>query len=192
VGAHDADALRTARWLSALALRSRGLRLVPTSVAGRAWPRIVLVRHAGPAESEAYKINIGRGAVTVRASSDAGLLYGAVTLWQLITAEEGRGPLRLASLRLEDQPRFAWRGLLLDSARHMQSAAFIERMIDWMALHKLNILQWHLTDDEGPGAFPPVWDRRRWTRERAGRASMAAFTAAPRFAPSSPTPRRET
>jgi hexosaminidase len=149
VGAHDASAVRTARWLSALALRSRGLRLVPTSVARQAGPEIILERRAGSAESEAYQIDIGRGRVTVRASSDAGLLYGAVTLWQLITADEGRGPVRLTSLRLKDQPRFAWRGLLLDSARHMQSAAFIERMIDWMALHKLNILQWHLTDDEG-------------------------------------------
>src|SRR5439155_12184016 len=43
---------------------------------------------------------------------------------------------------------FAWRGLLLDSARHYQSPAFIERLIDWMALHKLNVLQWHLTDDQ--------------------------------------------
>ena len=149
VGAHDASALRTARWLSALALRSRGLRLVPTSLTRQAGPQIVLERSAGSAASEAYQINVGRGRVTVRASSDAGLLYGAVTLWQLITADQGRGPVRLASLRLDDQPRFAWRGLLLDSARHMQSAAFVERMIDWMALHKLNVLQWHLTDDEG-------------------------------------------
>src|SRR5258708_30435941 len=149
VGAHDASAMTTARWLSALALRSRGLRLAPTSLAPQAGPQIVLERRAGSAQSEAYQISIGRGRVTVRASSDAGLLYGAVTLSQLITAEEGRGPVLLASLRLADQPRFAWRGLLLDSARHMQSAAFIERMIDWMALHKLNILQWHLTDDEG-------------------------------------------
>ena len=48
-----------------------------------------------------------------------------------------------------DRPRFAWRGLLLDSARHYQSPAFIERLIDWMALHKLNVLQWHFTDDQG-------------------------------------------
>jgi hexosaminidase len=52
-------------------------------------------------------------------------------------------------LRIEDAPRFAWRGLLLDSVRHFQSVAFIKTLIDAMAREKLNVLQWHLTDDQG-------------------------------------------
>jgi len=51
-------------------------------------------------------------------------------------------------MSITDAPRFAWRGLMLDSARHYQSPAFIKRLIDVMALHKLNVLQWHLTDDQ--------------------------------------------
>lgn len=147
VRAGDIAALHTARWLADLAFRSRGLRLVPTTAAGRSQPAIVLRRVPGSAQSEGYAIDIGRGRVIVQASSDAGLLYGSVTLWQLLTG--GAGQTNLQSLHIEDQPRFAWRGLLLDSARHFQSPAFIERMIDWMALHKLNVLQWHLTDDQG-------------------------------------------
>ena len=50
---------------------------------------------------------------------------------------------------IEDEPRFGWRGLMLDSARHYQSPEFIEHLIDWMALHKLNVFHWHLTDDQG-------------------------------------------
>ena len=87
--------------------------------------------------------------MVIAASSDAGLLYGAVSLWQLMTSDDGRGPVRLAAIHIADQPHFAWRGMLLDSARHFQSPAFINQTIDWMALHKLNVLQWHLTDDEG-------------------------------------------
>src|SRR6185312_9645290 len=55
----------------------------------------------------------------------------------------------LPGLRIADAPRFAMRGLMLDSARHFQSAAFVRNFIDTMALHKLNVLQWHLTDDQG-------------------------------------------
>ena len=51
-------------------------------------------------------------------------------------------------MRIVDSPRFAWRGLMLDSARHYQSPEFVMQLIDWMALHKLNVLHWHLTDDE--------------------------------------------
>src|SRR6185312_4841274 len=54
----------------------------------------------------------------------------------------------LPAMRIADSPRFRWRGLMLDSARHYQSPEFIMRLIDWMALHKLNVLQWHLTDDQ--------------------------------------------
>ncbi len=53
------------------------------------------------------------------------------------------------SSRSTDAPRFAWRGLMLDSARHYQHPEFIRQLIDWMALHKLNVLHWHLTDDQG-------------------------------------------
>ncbi|HEY2483155.1 MAG TPA: family 20 glycosylhydrolase, partial [Caulobacteraceae bacterium] len=149
VPSRDAGARGAARWLSALALQSRGLRLTPrfAPVPGRT--AIVLERIAGPAESEAYSIDIGRDRIIIRSPSEHGLLYGVVTLWQLMTTDGAKGPVRLANLHIEDQPRFAWRGMLLDSARHFQSPAFIERLIDWMALHKLNVLQWHLTDDQG-------------------------------------------
>src|SRR5204863_5845892 len=58
------------------------------------------------------------------------------------------GRASLPAIAIEDAPRFAWRGLLLDSARHYQSPEFIRRFIDAMALHKLNVLHWHLTDDQ--------------------------------------------
>ncbi|TLY70670.1 MAG: beta-hexosaminidase, partial [Gammaproteobacteria bacterium] len=79
-----------------------------------------------------------------------GLLYGTVTLWELCTADGGHsGAINVPAMRISDTPRFAWRGLMLDSARHYQSPDFILELIDWMALHKLNVLHWHLTDDQG-------------------------------------------
>ncbi|KAF1712124.1 beta-hexosaminidase [Pseudoxanthomonas kalamensis DSM 18571] len=98
---------------------------------------------------EAYSLDITADGITIAASSEAGLFYGAVTLWQLLTSGEGNGPVRLPALHIEDAPRFAWRGLMLDSARHFQSVEDIEKLLDAMALHKLNVFHWHLTDDQG-------------------------------------------
>jgi len=98
---------------------------------------------------EGYSLVVGSNGVTITAGSDAGLFYGAVTLWQLLTARPSQGlDIELPAVRINDSPRFAWRGLMLDSARHYQSPEYIRKFIDWMALHKLNVLHWHLTDDQ--------------------------------------------
>jgi hexosaminidase len=96
------------------------------------------------ADPESYELNVSRERVLITAGDPRGLRYGVVTLWQLIA---GAGK-RIPALSIADQPRFRWRGLMLDSARHYQSVRFIERFIDQMALHKLNVLHWHLTDDQ--------------------------------------------
>jgi hexosaminidase len=99
---------------------------------------------------ESYEIDVSPGGITVTAGEHAGLFYGAVTLWQLCTQEiPSTDAIRLPALHINDTPRFPWRGLMLDSARHYQSPELIEAFIDWMALHKLNVLHWHLTDDQG-------------------------------------------
>ncbi|TLZ32663.1 MAG: carbohydrate-binding protein, partial [Gammaproteobacteria bacterium] len=110
-----------------------------------------------------------------------------VTLWQLCTVGMGAPAigaqsarritlpeLHIPALRIVDAPRFRWRGLMLDSARHFQSPAFIMRYIDWMALHKLNVLGWHLTDDQGwrleISKYPRLTSVGAW-RVPAGRAA---------------------
>ena len=105
-------------------------------------------RAAIPAEG--YRLRVSSDGIHVRASDEAGLFYGAVTLWQLLTAapREGGG-YALAALDIDDAPRFAWRGYMLDSARHFHSVDEVKRIIDAMSLHKLNVFHWHLTDDQG-------------------------------------------
>jgi hexosaminidase len=71
-----------------------------------------------------------------------------VTLWQLATQGD-KGGVTLPALHIEDAPRFAWRGFMLDPARHFQTVDEVKKIIDAMALHKLNTLHWHLTDDQG-------------------------------------------
>ncbi|WP_408951375.1 family 20 glycosylhydrolase [Lysobacter sp. Hz 25] len=98
---------------------------------------------------EAYTLEIGRDGVRVQARAAAGLFYGAVTLWQLATADGGKGAASIAAQRIDDAPRFVWRGLMLDVARHFRSVDEVKSVLDQMALHKLNTFHWHLTDDQG-------------------------------------------
>ena len=99
---------------------------------------------------EAYSLDVSPQRIVVSAGDAAGLFYGAVTLWQLATAFPDDGmPARIPALHIDDAPRFGWRGLMLDSARHFQSVDEIKQLLDAMALHKLNTFHWHLTDDQG-------------------------------------------
>jgi len=144
----DAGAQQVAQYLADLAQKSRGLKFGPV-IPTRMQPISIVLARGGDGGAEGYSLDIDERGARITASSDAGLFYGAISLWQLISANGETGSATLQPLHVVDKPRFAWRGLMLDSARHYQSPAFVEQMIDWMALHKLNMLQWHLTDDQG-------------------------------------------
>ncbi|MGQ4583232.1 family 20 glycosylhydrolase [Lysobacter sp. F60174L2] len=102
------------------------------------------------ASPEAYSLDVSPRRIVVSAGDERGLFYGAVTLWQLATSGLDEGtPARIPALHIDDTPRFAWRGLMLDSARHFQSVDEIKQLLDAMARHKLNTFHWHLTDDQG-------------------------------------------
>ena len=147
----DAQVEWTTRYFADLLVRTRG-RSLPVVTAMKPAPgSIWFALDAGDRVSsdEGYELRVSPQGITVSARHPRGLLYGAVTLWQLLTADDSNeGPIRLAAMEIHDSPRFPWRGLMLDSARHFQSPQFIERFIDTMALHKLNVLHWHLTDDQ--------------------------------------------
>lgn len=107
--------------------------------------------HASVVGDTGYRIEVGAQGIRVIARSPGGAFYGGVTLWQLLTPPGWiRGAAaEIAEGVIDDHPRFAWRALLLDSGRHFQSVADIEKLIDWMSLDKLNVLLWHLTEDQG-------------------------------------------
>lgn len=90
---------------------------------------------------EAYKIKVAKKNVKVRASGLNGFLYAVQTLMQMLP--------EIPCCTIEDAPRFAYRGLHLDVARHFFDVPVIKRYIDLMALHKMNTFHWHLTDDQG-------------------------------------------
>lgn len=144
----DPDEAAAAHWLHYLArqLCGRELMLAPTARGD-----IRLRRHAAETgdEAEAYRLNVVAGPVDgglrLEAGHRAGLLHAAGSAAQLL-CWPGRDAL--PAMRIADAPQFRWRGAMLDSARHMPSVDYIKRFLDAMALHKLNVLHWHLTDDQ--------------------------------------------
>jgi hexosaminidase len=105
--------------------------------------------------AEGYELVVTEDAVVIRASGPAGLFYGVQSLLELLPPKvlaakpDGSGDWSIPCVRIEDQPRFKWRGLLLDVGRHFFTRNEVEQLLDAMALHKLNRLQLHLTDDQG-------------------------------------------
>ena len=113
---------------------------------------------------EAYRLDIRRQQVALVASGTAGFSRGVATLLQLIEDDPQRQVLRCLSV--EDQPGYAYRGLMLDCARHFHSVEMILDLLDWMTLYKLNHFHWHLTDDEAwrleIRAFPQLTETGAW------------------------------
>lgn len=146
VPAGDEDARAAADRLVDLLARSRGLKL---SIRDGAPTAGAIAFTSGDAKGEAYSLDVTPDRIVVSSSGAAGLFYGATTVWQLATQRAGQGAATIDATRIEDAPRFAWRGLMLDTARHYQSPEFVKGFIDRMAMAKLNTFHWHLTDDQG-------------------------------------------
>jgi hexosaminidase len=114
---------------------------------------IDLIRNAS-LPLEGYRFEVSNQEIKINAGAEPGIFYGIQTLRQLLPAsiEGGISSLadhRIEALRIEDYPRFKWRGMHLDVSRHFFPLDFVKRYIDMIALHKMNVFHWHLTDDNG-------------------------------------------
>jgi len=98
-------------------------------------------------EDESYSLEVSDGRAALKAPTVIGALRGLETLLQLV--ESDRDGYYIPCVKVEDKPRFRWRGLLFDSSRHFQPLEVIKRNLDGMAAVKLNVFHWHLTDDQG-------------------------------------------
>ncbi|OAH15117.1 beta-N-acetylhexosaminidase [Streptomyces jeddahensis] len=109
----------------------------------------------GELGAEGYRLTVSPDSVDLVGGGPAGLFWGAQTLRQLLGPDAyRRAPLpgrewRLPVTRIEDAPRFAWRGLMLDVSRHFMPKDGVLRYLDLLAAHKLNVFHFHLTDDQG-------------------------------------------
>jgi hexosaminidase len=104
---------------------------------------------------EGYRLSVDENTIRIAAAEPAGVFYGVQTLRQLLpveieSPEEKAGvDWSVPAVDITDRPRFPWRGMLLDSCRHFFPVKDVKHFIDVMAMHKMNIFHWHLTDDQG-------------------------------------------
>ena len=152
------DVARGVARLLAEGLRpATGYRLPVTAArGGPAHGDVALVLRPGDRAlgDEGYRLTVEPERVTLAARTPAGLFRGTQTLRQLLPAAiestaRQEGPWHVPVVTIHDRPRFAWRGLMLDVARHFFDVAEVERLVDLLALYKLNRLHLHLTDDQG-------------------------------------------
>ena len=124
---------------------------------------------------EGYQLSVTSSGVVVRAIEPAGLFYGMQTIDQLLPAEiEGTSKSvttvwQIPGVEIKDKPRFKWRGMHLDVGRHFMPLDFIKGYIDNMAMHKLNVFHWHLTEDQGwrieIKKYPKLTEVGAWRKE---------------------------
>jgi hexosaminidase len=156
-----ADARRVGAYLADILRPSTGYRL-PLVTSGVAGIRLRLAK--GPYGTEGYRLDSRPAGVTITAAAPAGLFHGVQTLRQLLPpAVEKKtvqpGPWLVAGGTVEDRPRYAYRGAMLDVSRHFLTVEQVKRYIDEIALYKLNTLHLHLSDDQGWRIAIDSWPR---------------------------------
>lgn len=148
----DRAAEDAAHYLADLLVRTRGLSLPVVEDASATSRGDIVIRSdaaASVSQAEGYVLDVDAHGINISARDAAGVFYGAVSAWQLLTPDAAKGAVGVPYVHIVDWPRFAWRGLMLDVARHFEPPGEVKRMLDAMAQHKLNVFHWHLTDDQG-------------------------------------------
>ncbi|MET9295557.1 beta-N-acetylhexosaminidase [Streptomyces sp. NPDC003077] len=144
---------RTARWLRDTLGAALDLPLAPGPADA---PGTITLDLDPDLPAEGYRLDTTGGGIRVTGGDAAGVFWGAQTLRQLLGPDAFRraplhpdAPVAVPAVRIQDAPRFSWRGMMLDVARHFLPKEAVLRYLDLLAAHKLNVLHLHLTDDQG-------------------------------------------
>jgi hexosaminidase len=164
------DAVETANYLKDYLKKSTGYDLKIVEKADK--NSIVLSLEGKQSESEGYSLVVKEDKVLVEASATTGLFYGIQSLRQLLPPKiESRTVVEnvkwiIPSVTINDEPRFKWRGMMLDCSRHFFPVSHIKNRIDWLAAHKMNSFHWHLVDDQGWRVeikkYPKLTEKSAW------------------------------
>jgi hexosaminidase len=112
---------------------------IECAAAGSEYPKL--------GEDESYSLEVGAQHATLKSNTVLGAIRGMETILQLVSANQDG--YFLPNVSIQDKPRFAWRGLMIDVTRHWQPVEVVKRNIDGLAAVKMNVFHWHLTDDQG-------------------------------------------
>lgn len=108
-------------------------------------------KSVGELGDEGYEMRVGKKAIEIIGATPKGVFYGIQTLRQLLPVNLASVPKKMtvSAVYIKDKPRFSWRSLMLDEARYFKGMTQVKKLLDQMALLKMNVFHWHLTDDQG-------------------------------------------
>ena len=152
VGGANARLAPAVRAFLARLSRQTGVLYAPVPPAPADARRLVIECAGGPdyptlGEDESYTLDVSATEARIKAATAEGAIHGLASLAQLI--QPGPDGFQVAGTHIEDRPRFPWRGLMMDVCRHWMPVEVVKRNLDAMAAVKLNVLHWHLSEDEG-------------------------------------------
>ncbi len=177
------DALHIANMLAERFLTAAGLTLKVKRTADNGSRADAIVFRIDPEAtnlgSEGYTLTITQERITISALKPNGLFYGMQSLLQLLPAEIYAGEKMsqpvdwvVPCVQINDRPRYSWRGMHLDVCRHFYPPDFIKKYIDYLAMHKMNVFHWHLTEDQGwrieIKRYPKLTEIGAWRADRPG------------------------
>ncbi len=132
--------------------RQTGVRYAPVPPSAADAHRLLIECAGGPeyptlGEDESYTLDVAGAEAHIKAATAEGAIYGLATFAQLI--QPGPDGFQVSGVHIEDRPRFPWRGLMLDACRHWMPVEVVKRNLQAMAAVKLNVMHWHLSEDDG-------------------------------------------
>ena len=143
----DEQLKNDAQFLSDYIADVTALRLTTTSA--KVKNAITLRLNKKVQSKEGYVITVDKKGVVIEGATAAGVFYGVQTLRKSIPVDKSLTEVTLPTVVLKDAPRFGYRGVMLDCARHYFPVKFVKQFIDLIAMHNMNVFHWHLTDDQG-------------------------------------------
>ncbi|HPO14872.1 MAG TPA: beta-N-acetylhexosaminidase [Candidatus Hydrogenedentes bacterium] len=171
----NSEGEKTAAYLASVLRPATGYALPVNAVSDAPANAIYLQIEDVKLGEEGYRLTVGKEGVALSAATSAGLFNGVQTLRQLLppaifnSSKVEKQSWKIPSMAIEDYPRFAWRGMMLDTARHFLPKEFIKKFIDTLAVHKMNRLHLHLTDDQGwrieIKKYPKLTEVGAWRKE---------------------------
>ncbi len=174
-----------AEFLSQVVRHGTGFRVAVESGRGTG-STIVLDEHGSLPNEEGYELTVSPGEVRISAATPEGVFWGVQTLRQLLPPEfeDSAGARRpswsIPAVDIADSPRFAWRGSLLDVGRHFFPVDFVKRYIDLLSRYRMNVLHWHLTEDQGwrieIPKYPRLTEVGAWRTEADGSTYGGYYT----------------
>ncbi|MCI6160892.1 MAG: beta-N-acetylhexosaminidase [Prevotellaceae bacterium] len=145
----DIQMKQNAGFLSEYVEKITGVKLNVVDKKNKKTPAVVLTIDSKIKGKEAYRIQVSNQTITISGSTAAGVFYGIQTLRKALPVVAPGEEVLLPAVVINDQPRFGYRGMHLDCARHFFPIDFVKKYIDILALHNMNVFHWHLTDDQG-------------------------------------------